>query len=71
MDAFSIKGWCDNTLSPMAWSRVLTRLLPYLNQKGFFFQDLQEPKEGTVLPPDVINEIRATIHEIYQENMPV
>jgi len=61
-----IKRWCEKELTPVAWARVLVRILPVLRQYGYNFSDIQNPGPSTQIRNDFYFVILATIQEIYE-----
>lgn len=62
-----IKNWCETKLTPVAYARVLVRLLPVLREYGYDFKEMQHPTEQTRVKRDFFLLIQATIREIYKE----
>lgn len=63
----SIKNWCEEKLTPVAWARVLVRTLPILRDYGYDFTEMQNPKASTRIHHDYYLVIRATLIEIYKQ----
>ena len=63
----AIKNWCDKKLTPLAYARVLIRLLPVIREYDYNFGDLQHPTEDTSIQHDFFLLMKATIKEIYHE----
>lgn len=54
----------------MAWSRILTRMLPHFNQNGYYFQQLQVPDNGLVFKAETVAVLEQTLQDIYQTQLP-
>ncbi len=54
----------------MAWSRILTRMLPHFNQNGYYFQNLKDPDDNLVFKPETVKVLEQTIQDIYQSQLP-
>lgn len=63
----SIKEWCEQKLTPLAYARILVRLIPVIREYDYDFADLQHPTEKTRVNYDLYLIMRAAIKEIYQE----
>lgn len=61
-----IKRWCERELTPVAWARVLVRILPVLRQYGYNFAEMQNPAPDTQVKEDFFLVLSATIQEIYE-----
>lgn len=70
MNALQVKSWCDSSLSPMAWSRILTRMLPHFNQNGYYFQHLKEPNNTLIFNSETSEVLKQTVKDIYQTELP-
>ncbi|MGB3849526.1 MAG: hypothetical protein WA958_06125 [Tunicatimonas sp.] len=70
MNALLVKNWCDSSLSPMAWSRILTRMLPHFNQNGYYFQTLKNPDDSLIFKQETVEVLKETIQDIYQSQLP-
>lgn len=62
-----IKSWCEEKLTPVAYARVLVRILPVLREYGYSFHEMQHPTLQTRINHDFFLVIKATIREIYAE----
>lgn len=60
-----LKRWAEAELTPLAWSRVVIRLLPVLRDFGCDFSEIQKPTLDTKVERDVYLLLIATIEEIY------
>ncbi len=60
-----LKRWAEAELTPLAWSRVVIRLLPVLRDFGCDFSEIQKPTLDTRVEKDVFFLLIATIEEIY------
>lgn len=63
----SIKEWCEQKLTPLAYARILVRLIPVIREYDYDFAELQHPTEKTRIKYDFYLVMRAAIKEIYQE----
>ncbi len=54
----------------MAWSRVLTRMLPHFNQNGYYFQQLKNPDNSLIFKAETVEVLEQTLQDIYQTHLP-
>ncbi len=54
----------------MAWSRILTRMLPHFNQNGYYFQTLKNPDDSLIFKQETVEVLKETIQDIYQSQLP-
>lgn len=67
MKVKKVKNWCDATLTPLAWQRILIRLLPEFRQEGYFLHNIND--EST-LSESLLAHINRTLSDLYQINLP-
>jgi|GEM_PF-6584820 len=60
-----LKRRCETELTPLAWSRVVIRLLPVLRDFNCDFSQIQKPNAQTDVEREVYMLLLATIEEIY------
>jgi hypothetical protein len=60
-----LKTWCDINLNPLAWSRIVIRMLPVFRDFNQDLSTMQRPSHRTVVEYDLYLLIIATIQEIY------
>ena len=67
MKVGEIKTWLGKELSPLAWQRVLMRLLPSFREEGLFFHTITD---DDVLSEKLLRMINKTLKEVYQTSLP-
>ena len=60
-----IKAWTDRRLTPVAWARILVRLLPILQEYGYSLREIQNPSKETYVDESIYVLFQATILELY------
>ena len=65
MELLPLKAWCDLNLNPLAWSRIVIRMLPVFRDFNQNLSEMQKPRANTVIEYDLYLLIMATIQEIY------
>ena len=55
----------------MAWSRILTRMLPHFNQNGYYFQNLKNPDNTLIFKEETVEVLEKTVRDIYQAQLPL
>ena len=63
ISAKEMKKWAKDTLPPMAWQRVVFRILPQLNQMNVFLHSFDE--DNYLLNEDVFKMFDTTFLEIF------
>lgn len=64
----TIRQWCESNLAPMAWQRIIIRLLPEFRKEGFFLQTIHDE---SILSADLLDRINRVITEVYQVRLPI
>lgn len=62
---YPVKSWCEIELTPLAWSRVVIRLLPILRDFNCDFSLMQKPRPDTKVEKEIYHLFLATIEELY------
>ena len=40
-----LKDWCTKNITPLAWQRIVLKILPQLRENGFDLYELENPSE--------------------------
>jgi hypothetical protein len=64
-EVMPLKAWCDINLDPLAWSRIIIRMLPVFRDFNKNLSDMQRPGPGTFVEEYLYTRMVATIREIY------
>ena len=70
-NALSIKKWCDENISPVAWQRVVMKNLDLFRTKGLGLADLEVPAGNIHLDGELMVGVKKTIEELYKMELPV
>jgi hypothetical protein len=70
-NALSIKKWCDENISPVAWQRVVMKNLDLFRTKSLGLAELETPASSINLDTELIESIKKTIQELYKMELPV
>jgi hypothetical protein len=60
-----IKDWCDQYLSPMAWTRLVIRNMSTLKESGFTFEELKDPTKSTKINKAAYKILLESVEGIY------
>jgi len=69
-NALSLKKWCEENISPVAWQRVVMKNLDLLRAQGLGLAELENPKESILLDSELTNAIKKTIQDLYKVELP-
>ncbi|MCP4459750.1 MAG: hypothetical protein GY816_17265 [Cytophagales bacterium] len=64
--AINFKNWCNQNISPQAWSRIVLRSIPEIRKIGLEMKDLDEPKDNLNLDEDVMKLLSKSLDDLYQ-----
>ncbi|KOY87833.1 hypothetical protein AD998_18345 [bacterium 336/3] len=70
-NALSIKKWCDENISPVAWQRVVMKNLDLFRTKSLGLADLETPANTINLENELVEAVKKTIQELYKMELPV
>lgn len=71
MKIISIKNWCDENLTPLAWQRVVIKNLDALKSTGLTLTDLSQPSDQMELNENLVELVKQTIKDLYQVEAPI
>lgn len=64
-----IQTWCNENISPVAWQRVVLKVLPNLKEQGYGLNDLLNPSADLLLSESSLELFEKAIFELYQTEM--
>ena len=64
------KNWCEENITPMAWPRVVLRVVPELRKKGLSVKEMENPTESVTVDEDIFKLFNNALHEIYEMEIP-
>ncbi len=70
MKLITIKKWCNDNISAIAWQRITTKALPFFREKGFTYKDIESPTDDFVIDTDFGNIIAEIIQQYYNITIP-
>jgi len=66
----SCKKWCEENITPMAWSRVVLKLVPELRDKGHTIKDIENPEDDLTVDEDTFKLFNGVLKNLYEMEMP-
>ncbi|MDX1904719.1 MAG: hypothetical protein SFU27_11220 [Thermonemataceae bacterium] len=64
-----IQTWCNDNVSPVAWQRVVLKVLPELKGQSYELSDLLNPSQDLSLDDSSLELFGKAIFELYQTEM--
>ena len=66
----TLKNWCNKNITPLAWQRVIIKLLPQLRSKGFELSHLEDPQPELIFGDAELVLISGALNELYKISLP-
>lgn len=64
------KNWCEENITPMAWPRVVLRIVPEIRQKGYSVKEMENPTEDVTVDEETFKLINGALMTIYEMEIP-
>jgi hypothetical protein len=68
--AINLKNWCIENISPLAWSRIVLRVLPELRDLGHSLETVENPKPDLILEDKSLAVIEKAMQSLYEMGIP-
>jgi hypothetical protein len=68
--AINLKSWCIDNISPLAWSRIVLRVLPELRDLGHSLEAVENPKPDLILNDKALVVIGKAMQTLYEMDIP-
>lgn len=68
--AIDLKNWCIDNISPLAWSRIVLKVLPELRDLGHSLDSIENPKADLELNDKVLATIETAMQALYELDLP-
>lgn len=68
--ALILKNWCNKNITPLAWQRIIIKILPQLRDKGFSLEDLENPQADHVFGDTEFGLFANTLESLYNISFP-
>ena len=66
----NFKNWCEDKISPMAWPRVVLKVIPEFREKGFTVKTLENPDSSTTVDDDAFDKFNTALKGLYEMEFP-
>ena len=64
------KNWCEENITPMAWPRVVLRVVPELRRRGLSVKEMENPTDSVVVDQDTFKLFNTALKDIYEMEIP-
>jgi hypothetical protein len=71
MKIVSIKKWCDENITPLAWQRIVMKNFDAFKNTGLGITELSNPTENMEIDATLVDLVKQTIKEVYQMEVPI
>ncbi len=66
----ALKSWCTETITPLAWQRVVIKVLPELRDSGYGLTQLENPSDEMFFKGDEVGTVQTAISDLYGLQIP-
>lgn len=66
----TLKNWCNKSITPLAWQRIIIKILPELRDKGFELNQLEEPTPDMTFGEDEFQLFTSSLDAVYKIEFP-
>lgn len=66
----TLKNWCNKSITPLAWQRVIIKILPEMRERGFELQSLEEPTPDLVFGDEEFKLFASSLDTVYKITFP-
>lgn len=70
MKLITVKKWCNDNISAIAWQRITTKALPFFREKGFTYKDIESPTDDFLIDVNFGNIIAEITQQYYNIIIP-
>lgn len=65
-----LKNWCNKNITPLAWQRIIIKVLPQYRERGFSLEDLENPQDNHVFGDEEFRLFTTTLETLYGISFP-
>lgn len=66
----TLKNWCNKNITPLAWQRVVIKILPAMREKGFELEELENPGDNHFFQDAEFKLFAETLNDLYKITFP-
>ncbi|WP_109831033.1 hypothetical protein [Reichenbachiella versicolor] len=66
----TLQAWCNKNITPLAWQRIVIKVLPSLREKGFELEELENPDPNRYFDEEEFKLFSETLSSVYQITFP-
>jgi len=66
----TLQNWCSENITPLAWQRIIIKVLPQLRERGFELDELESPSEDRVFQDAEFKIFEDALSTIYNMSFP-
>ena len=71
VSAIALKNWCTESITPLAWQRIVIKCLNDLRDNtGYNLAQLEEPDQNMQFTDKEINIVNAALSDLYDLEIP-
>ncbi|WP_221407473.1 hypothetical protein [Reichenbachiella agariperforans] len=66
----TLKNWCNKNITPLAWQRIIIKVLPQLREKGFELDELEDPNNDRLFQEEEFKLFTDALDTLYNISFP-
>ncbi|MGL1886347.1 MAG: hypothetical protein OCD76_07520 [Reichenbachiella sp.] len=66
----TLQAWCNKNITPLAWQRIIIKILPQLREKGFELDELENPAPDRIFEDGEFKMFAEALTTIYNISFP-
>lgn len=67
MKALVIKRWCEENVSPLAWKRIVLKVMDMAAEEGYSVSDLQHPNDKVMISKRMQHRVNDILMQLYRK----
>jgi hypothetical protein len=66
----TLQAWCSKNITPLAWQRIVIKVLPQLRERGFELEELENPDPNRYFEDAEFKLFAESLNTIYNISFP-
>lgn len=69
MKALKIKNWCEENISPLAWKRIVLKIMDLAHEEGYSLGEIEQPGENMILSKKMQGMVNDVVMQLYSRRL--
>ncbi|SMD37732.1 hypothetical protein SAMN04488029_3433 [Reichenbachiella faecimaris] len=66
----TLKNWCNKSITPLAWQRIIIKILPEMRDRGFELNALEDPAPDLTFGEEEFQLFTNSLDTVYKITFP-